>query len=52
MKIDEYVPAVIPMKREKARGFTATPPTNRTAQRAKAVVKEVFMERGIVSIKL
>jgi len=52
MKIDEYVPAVIPMKREKARGFTATPPTNKTAHRVNAVVKEVLMDRGIVSIKL
>ena len=45
MKMDEYVPAITPTKRTKAKLRVASPPRKYSAIRAKKIVREVLIER-------
>ena len=51
MKIEEYVPATMPMIRARAKYFVASAPRKNSAVKTIRTVSEVFMERVMVWFK-
>lgn len=49
-KIDEYVPAITPTRRTKAKSFVDSPPIKYSATSAKKIVNEVLIDLPKVSV--
>ena len=49
MKIDEYVPAMIPTMSVRAKSFVVSPPMRNKARSARKMVSDVLIERPNVS---
>ena len=50
--IDEYVPKVMPMRRARVKFLIDAPPNMKIASKVMSTVKEVLIERAIVSLRL